>query len=224
MTGHSPRWVFLTILSLWVVGCASSLPIEAPEPRPPLKIQSVLVVPFTFAEKRHEGGGTIRCPVCAAVFLTGQVGFGADKHLTKELIALLRAKTKYSLIPPEAAEGERSKIISQDVRMSERNLLVHMGRGLQADGVISGTIYRFRQRIGTSYSVDTPASVAFDIHFIRVADGRLLWVSHFDETQRSLSENLFKLKTFFRRGGSWLTAEQLATFGLHEIMATFPQH
>jgi hypothetical protein len=66
----------------------------------------------------------------------------------------------------------------------------------------------------------TTASVAFGIHFIRVADGRLIWVGHFDETQHSLSKNLFKLATFVRRGGGWLTAEQLATFGLRETMAT----
>ncbi|MDY6954621.1 MAG: nucleoid-structuring protein H-NS, partial [Thermodesulfobacteriota bacterium] len=61
-----------------------------------------------------------------------------------------------------------------------------------------------------------------DIHLIRVADGRLIWVGHFDETQHSLSEDLFRWKTFLKRGGGWLTAEQLAAFGLQEVMATFP--
>jgi hypothetical protein len=70
--------------------------------------------------------------------------------------------------------------------------------------------------------VDKPASVAFGIHFIRIADNRLIWGGHFDETQHSLSENLFKLRKFVKRGGGWLTAEQLATYGLQETMATFP--
>lgn len=179
-------------------------------------------MPFEYATQRHEVGGSVRCPVCGAVFLTGQVGFGADTHMTKQLMAFLRSKTKYTLMPPEMAEGVRSEMLSRDVRVSERDLLVQMGGSLQADGVISGRIYRFRQRIGTSFSVDTPASVAFGIHFIRVADGRLIWVGHFDETQHSLSNNLFKLATFVRRGGGWLTAEQLATFGLRETMATLP--
>jgi hypothetical protein len=121
--------------------------------------------------------------------------------MTKQLVAFLKAKTSYTLIPPGAAEGMRFQIISEDVSISERLLLVETGKRLHADAVISGTIYRFRQRIGTVFSVDTPASVAFGIHLIRVADGRLIWGRHFDETQHGLSENLFKLGTFLDRGG-----------------------
>jgi hypothetical protein len=142
--------------------------------------------------------------------------------MTEQLMAFLESKTKYTLIPPGAAEGVRSEMLSEDLRVPERRLLVEMGRRLQADGVLSGVIYRFRQRIGTAFSVDKPASVAFGIHFIRVADNRFVWGGHFDETQHSLSENLFKLRTFVKRGGGWLTAEQLATFGLHETMGTLP--
>lgn len=165
----------------------------------------------------------VHCPICGAVFQTGPIEAGVDTYMTKQLMAFLKGKTSYTLIPPEATKGTQSPIISEDVGISERRLLAEMGKSLQADAVISGMIYRFRQRIGTVFSVDTPASVAFGIHFIRVADGRLLWVGHFDETQHSLSENLFKLTTFLSRGGRWLSAEELAISGLHEIMASLPR-
>jgi hypothetical protein len=142
--------------------------------------------------------------------------------MAKQLLAFLQGNTPYALIPSSAAGGIRSEIIAQDPGMSEPELLVEMGKKLQADAVMSGMIYRFRQRIGTGFSVDTPASVAFGIHFIRVADGRLIWTGIFDETQHSLSENLFQLGNFIRRGGGWLTAEELAAFGLQKTMATLP--
>jgi len=185
-----------------------------------LEIDRVLIVPFN--THRYESGASIRCSICGAVFLTGPVELNAATHLTHQLVAFLKSKTQYTLISPGIAEGVRSKMLAEDVRISERDLLIEMGKRLQANAVISGSIYRFRQRIGTALSVDTPASVAFGMHLIRVSDGRLIGIGHFDETQHPLSENLFKVSTFFNRGGAWLTAEELATFGLHETMATFP--
>ena len=60
------------------------------------------------------------------------------------------------------------------------------------------------------------------MELIRVSDGRTLWSRAFDETQRSLDEHLLKLGSFLKRGGGWLTAEQLASSGLKEVMASFP--
>jgi hypothetical protein len=214
--------LFLAFMVLCVLGCAPGLPASAPEPTQPLHINSVLVLPFKEARQPYGVDSSVRCPVCGAVFETGPIEVGADTYMTKQLVAFLKGKTLYTLILSGAAEGIRSEIISQDAGMSEQGLLVEMGKKLQADAVMNGMIYRFRQRIGTAFSVDTPASVAFGIHLIRVADGRLVWTGIFDETQHSLSENLFQLGTFVRRGGGWLTAQELATFGLHETMATLP--
>jgi len=214
--------LFLALVALCILGCASGLPASAPARRETLHIQSVLVLPFKEARTLYGTDRSVRCPVCGAIFETGPIEVGADTYVTQQLVAFLKGKTPYTLIPSGPAEGIRSEIISQDPGMSERELLVEMGKRLQADAVMSGMIYRFRQRIGTSFSVDTPASVALGVHLIRVADSRLIWTGIFDETQHSLSENLLQLRTFVRRGGGWLTAQQLATFGLHEILATLP--
>jgi hypothetical protein len=214
--------LFLAIMVLCILGCAPGLPASRPERTQPLHIESVLVLPFKEAGQLHGMDRSVRCPVCGAVFETGSIEAGADAYMTKQLVAFLQGNTPYTLIPSSAAGGIRSEIISQDPGMSEPELLVEMGKKLQADAVMSGMIYRFRQRIGTGFSVDTPASVAFGIHLIRVADGRLIWTGIFDETQHSLSENLFQLGNFIRRGGGWLTAEELAAFGLQETMATLP--
>lgn len=212
----------LALVALCILGCASGPPASAPGRRETLHIQSVLVLPFKEAHALYGTDRSVRCPLCGAVFETGPIEAGAGTYVSRQLVAFLKEKTPYTLIPSGPAEGIRSEIISQDPGMSERDLLVEMGRRMQADAVMSGMIYRFRQRIGTSFSVDTPASVALGVHLIRVADSRLTWTGIFDETQHSLSENLLQLRTFVKRGGGWLTAEQLATFGLHETLATLP--
>ncbi len=216
--------VFLAIVGVSFHGHAQSPPPPAPETNQALPIEDLLLVPFRIGVQQHEMGTDVRCPLCGAVFRAGPIESGADVYMTKELAAWMREKTEYTLIPYGASVGVRSSILAERLQISEHDLLVETGEKLGADAVVSGAIYRFRQRVGKAYSVDTPASVAFGIHLIRVADGRLLWVRHFDETQHSLSENLFKLPTFVRRGGVWLTAEELARFGLHETMTGFPQH
>ena len=208
-------WVVAT---LYIVGCAASAPKR---PRP-LDIETVLVLPFKMATEYYEAGTTVRCLECDVTVQTGAVQSGADEFMNRKLLALLKEKTPYTAIPLWTAEGISSKNLSQDLRGSDRRLLVQMGKSLHADAVMSGTIYRFQERAGTGLSVSTPASVAFAMELIRVADGRVIWNRAFDETQRSLDEDLFKIGTFLKRGGKWLTAEELAISGLNETMASFP--
>jgi hypothetical protein len=88
--------------------------------------------------------------------------------------------------------------------------------------VVSGTLFRFRQRKGTGFSVETPASVAFSVYLVRVSDGRLLWDGHFDQTQKPLSEDFTRFFSLVKGGWGWLTAEQLAQQGMEQVMDSFP--
>jgi hypothetical protein len=64
--------------------------------------------------------------------------------------------------------------------------------------------------------------VGFALFFIEVSTGALLWNDSFSETQRSLSENIMAAKEFFEMGGRWLTADELALYGVKELMKKFP--
>jgi hypothetical protein len=206
------------VAALCILGCAAAAPTQ---PRP-LDIETVLVLPFKMATQHYEAGTTVRCFECDVTVQTGSVQSGADEFMNRKLVAVLKEKTPYTAIPLWMVEGISSKNLSQDLRGSERGLLVQMGKSLHADAVLSGTIYRFQQRVGTGLSVSTPASVAFAMELIRVADGRVVWNRAFDETQRSLDQDLFKIGTFLKRGAKWLTAEELSAAGLRETMASFP--
>jgi hypothetical protein len=99
--------------------------------------------------------------------------------------------------------------------------VVAAGRALDADAVLVGHIYRYIERVGGNLSVESPASVAFDLHLVRTSDGHVLWTGYFDETQKTLMEDMFDIGSFFQREGKWVTAEQMASTGLHNIMETF---
>jgi len=216
--------VCLAVATLCISGCALNGKVAGPGTEETQDIQSVVVMTFEKVRHRYDMGASIRCPICGTIFQGGPIKKGADTYMTHQLTEWMKENTSYTLIPSDTAQRVRSSLLSEEIGMSEHRLIVETGKRLEADAVMSGTIYRFRERVGAALSVDTPASVAFGMHLVRVADGRLMWVGHFDETQHSLSEDLFRLRTFVKRGGGWLTAEELASFGFQEVMATFFLH
>jgi hypothetical protein len=50
----------------------------------------------------------------------------------------------------------------------------------------------------------------------------MLWKGRFEETQKSLSENILEAKSFFKKGAKWLTADDLALYGVKEIFRKYP--
>ncbi len=214
----------IALITIIFVFSACKTDIIVPETTSvPISIENLLILPFKDMSAVYGENLSVRCPLCGNIFTTGNVAKGADNILTERLISLIENRKGFKLIPTSQALGVLSALLSKNEKsLSEYELLIETGRSLNADAVMVGYVYRFRQRLGNRYSVDTPASVAFDIHLIRMADGRILWVGHFDETQRSLSEDLFQLGTFLKRKGTWITAKELAISGLENVLQTCP--
>ncbi|HME62306.1 MAG TPA: hypothetical protein VKH62_13770, partial [Candidatus Binatia bacterium] len=66
-------------------------------------------------------------------------------------------------------------------------------------------------------------SVAFVLDLIDVRRGDVIWSARFDETQKSLSENIFAIGDIGQRGVRWLTAEQLTQEGVRKALAQLHQ-
>jgi hypothetical protein len=107
--------------------------------------------------------------------------------------------------------------------------LRQIGEMVYADAVMIGRMQRYRERVGDEWGAKSPASVAFVLDLVDVRRGDVIWSATFDETQKSLSENIFALGDISQRGVRWLSAEQLAQEGvkkavgqLHQIIAKPP--
>jgi hypothetical protein len=185
-------------------------------------IKKILILPFKDMAAVFGENMNGRCPVCGKVFTTGEVAENAADMLTEHLFVLLKDRKNIELIPSSQAQGVMSGLLAGSKKeWQERNLQLEIGRALNADAIFAGYIYRFKERIGTKYSVDLPASVAFDIHLIRVNDGRVLWSAHLDETQQPLSDDLFRLNLFLKRKAKWITANEMAFSGLEDMLKDF---
>jgi len=75
-------------------------------------------------------------------------------------------------------------------------------------------VYKFEERKGGNFAVEKPASIGFHMHLME--DNTVYRTYQFDESQQALSENLFNIGKFLRRGAKWITAEQLAEEGINK--------
>ena len=91
-----------------------------------------------------------------------------------------------------------------------------VGQKTGADAVLITRVQRYNERHGSTYAADNPASVAFSMHLIDTASGRVLCAAAFDETQQSLTDNLFSFAKVIKRGFRWMTAEDLAREGVNK--------
>ena len=180
----------------------------------PLDMKTILIFSFQDMSKRYGENVGMECPLCKARFIIGTVEKEAVEVLTSALMSYLENQTSFHLTPasPEQ-EALLARFSGADGR-GEMEILLDLGRKFGVDGVVMGHIYRYRERVGSRYSVESPASVAFCVDLVNVRDGAVVWVGSFNETQQSLFENLFRFDRFIKRKGRWVTAREMAASGL----------
>ncbi len=215
--GFSRAMVRLVLLLALILGLTLSWSLEAKTEMKP----SLAILPF-FIERGEDPGRGAICPICKRVYSRGEILPGSKNTLTRLLQQKMEAIGTFKVLPIEKMEEALSH---WDKKQFEEKLIpssIQLGKELNADLIIVGFLFRFEERIGSSIGAEKPASVGFDIHLFRLRDGIEVWRGRFDETQRPLSENLFKIGSFFRRKASWLTAEELASVGVDEMLKRLP--
>src|ERR671923_249843 len=134
----------------------------------------------------------------------------APEHLAGFLHSAMAALPNWQIV----AQSEVREVSRSVGPTSEAARLRRIGEMVYADAVITGRIPRYRERVGDEWGAKSPASVAFVLDLVDVRRGDVIWSARFDETQKSLSENILAIGEIGHRGVRWLTAEQLAHEGV----------
>ncbi|MHB8908929.1 MAG: hypothetical protein ACYDAA_08650 [Syntrophales bacterium] len=222
------RWgltglLLLCLLLPMIMGCHSRGDSGGPIPEGKIVFESVAVVPFQQVAPEESASGAVRCPLCGMnIYATRSPGTPEVVVETVFLAQLDKQRPKLSVIAGDRVAGVFRRISTDSLTAPLRQVLKDVGSELGAEGVVAGYVYRFRERKGVSYAVEQPASVAFEIHLLRVSDGALVWRGTFDKEQSSLMADVFQFASFFRGKGKWLTAEELAGEGVEQLLNTFP--
>jgi len=211
------RWQMKQLLvSFFILGVilAWSVPLKAETKF------SLAILPFIERVEDRARGAV--CPICGGLYGKGNVLAGSQIYLTRLLQEKMEAMGTFKLLPPEKVEEALSESDRRQFDLNPMRSSIRLGQTLDVDFIFVGFLFRFEQRVGSSIGVDKPASVGFDVHLIRLKDRKMVWTGKFDETQRPLSENLLKMGSFVRRKASWLTAEELSSVGMDEMLTRFP--
>ena len=129
----------------------------------------IAVVPFQAIRQEDADIKTVRCPVCGLVFRTESYAKGSETVVEGIFLDRLKDEKAFALIPPDRVGGVYEGVTGALFKADLLDVLKKVGTELEADGIILGYVYRFRERKGFSLSVEKPASVAFEIHLIRVS-------------------------------------------------------
>ena len=187
-------------------------------------VETILIMPFQDLHAIYGGKIHIDCAFCKRRHVVADVPEGTAEFMTELLIKLLMNDKAYRFVFPDQTNEMLPNLQADQngvVRMAE--LVAAFGNEKEVDAILMGYLFQFKERVGTSYSVESPASVSFSLFLVRAADGQIVWRGVFEETQQALSENILKIGAFIKRKARWITAREMAVEGLEYLISTFPK-
>jgi PBP1b-binding outer membrane lipoprotein LpoB len=145
------------------------------------------------------------------------VAEGASDSVTAELQAQMAIEAGWQMVP----ESDVSDALEKMPPSTEANLqqnAIELGHKVSADGVMYGKIQTYRERVGSDYAAASPASVAFSLYLVDVANGQVIWSARFQKSQKALTENMFDVVSFIQNSGRWVRAHEIAAEGVDQAV------
>lgn len=232
--GWSMALVGLALLAM--AGCSGSkVTSKSSAELPRYQIRTIALVPFTTLatpQVRDVGeqafwapSGARRSDMALAVpSQTEQLGrqtvivpVGAGGTVTQLLWSRLKTRQGMTVLSPsEAAKVLASPPAAQ--LPAGPSQAVAVAKQLKADASLIGQVLVYQERVGGRFGASPPATVGFEAKLV-AADGQVLWEGNYYERQRPMVEDLVG---FFQRWGMFVTAEELATYGVDHMLLEFP--
>jgi hypothetical protein len=233
-TGWSMALVGLAVLA--VGGCSGSkVTTKASSDLSRYQIRTIALVPFTTLATPQVRdvvdqaftmpSGARRSDIAIAVppntdqlvRETVTVPASAGDTVTQLLWSRLRARQGVTVLAPSEAANI---LASQSTTQSPAGQFpaVAVAKQLKADASLIGQVLMYQERVGGRFGASPPATVGFEAKVI-AADGQVLWVGNYYERQRPMIEDVMG---FIQRRGMFVTAEELATYGVEHLLLEFP--
>ncbi len=210
---RTARFPLLLILALFVLatGCQK----QTPPPRDLTVAKTLGVAPFS--NPQHAWELLAGCDPSMCNIVKPEVLLKLNQALAAELEAGGR-----SYVPRSVVRGcqETSKVEDLPGSPQAQALQYWLGVGSCAgvDYLLVPQLMFYRERAGGDWGVSEPASVIMYVFLLDVKNQGIARRFSFDETQAALSDNLLDAGTFFKRGGKWITAEQMAAEAIKEAV------
>ena len=137
-----------------------------------------------------------------------------DRQLSSQLI-----KNGRTVDVPSASLSRCQKLVQTQQGATKRiaalKYWTQVGKCADAELLLVPQITAWREK---DIAKENPASVNLDLFLLDVERETILRRGHYDETQKPLSDNLLELGSFVKRGGKWVSAEELSAEGLKQAL------
>ena len=200
------HYLSLFVYGVFMLSCASSVQQIEHSAQETVNIKKLLFVPF-FSESDYIAQTSEEVRVAKERFLT--------EALHNELASEVRGVEIISL---EMATSEFKKVEEENPGITRKDAILQVARNLNADAVLIGNISEYSERQGGEFGAESPASVVFEVQLLDAANGEVVWEAYFNETQRTLLENVVEVRKFIKRRAKWISADELAREGVAEIV------
>lgn len=198
------------------------------EPRPEIFFKRLAVAPVLTGHripKLDESlDDTLSCKISEICREDPAIGPDAGPMMTRLIYSTLHHRFGDSVVPMDETQSVYAGIGLVDTRDTPRTLTRRLGKALSADLVMFGMVWRYRGLGAVEGVPEQPASVAFALYLVDTNSGRRIWRGIFNETQDYAFKNMFKFTDRIKMGLKWLTADQLARYGVKQTLDKFPAH
>jgi hypothetical protein len=196
----------MSLLLFSAAGC-TTVPVEK-TPRKLVPVNSIGILPAQVAEITILPSDTRT---------REQLEAGTD-IITTLLNDYFKNSQKAQMVSASALEGLSSSVAAARLLTIAREA----GQQLHYDAVLITSVKRYQTREGSNYSVIRPASVYFSLQLLDITSGQIIWSADFDQTQKTLFENILPSTRSTGSGFRWLTAAELASAGLTKKLNSCP--
>ena len=128
-----------------------------------------------------------------------------------------RLKIREGLTVSSPSESARASSGMDTTKMTSEMAGAALAKRLKADAALIGQVLVYQERVGNRMGASPPATVGFEVKVV-AADGQVLWVGNYFERQRPMTEDFMG----FIRRWTFVTAEELARYGVDEVVKQFP--
>ncbi|BCA53573.1 hypothetical protein W02_07130 [Nitrospira sp. KM1] len=122
------------------------------------------------------------------------------------------------VLSPSNAEQAGRKAANDENPAGREFAAAEAAKQLKADAAFIGQVLIYQERVGGRLGANPPATVGFEVKTV-AADGQVLWVGNYYEKQMPMTQDFMG---FVQHGGVFVTAEELARYGVDEILKSFP--
>ena len=136
-------------------------------------------------------------------------GYAAEK-ITQLFWTRLRNRPGVAVSSPSDSGQVAVSLSGELAKNTPEAIAAALAKKLNRDAALIGQVLVYQERVGSRLGASPPASVGFEVKVV-AADGQVLWVGNYYERQRPMTEDVMG---FLQRWGAFVTAEELAQYGV----------